>query len=89
MENVFVISFLVTALFCLAKFVEMKFLENELKPLKFLMRDAVIVFVCSVLATFVFFNMDVSLTDFLNVMTETKTAPVGGAAEIFTEAPGF
>jgi len=85
----FVISILVTALFCLAKFIEMKYVENELKPLKFLMRDAVIVFICSVASTFIFFNMDVSLSDFLNVMTETKTAPVGGAAEIFTEAPGF
>ena len=89
MEKILLIAVLVTAFYCLAKFIEIRFIEKETKPLKFLVRDAVIVFVSGVVAAFICFNMDSKLLDFMNVMTDTKTAPVGGAAEIFTDAPGF
>jgi hypothetical protein len=89
MENVLTIAILITIFFCLAKFVEMKFIDKELKPLKFIIRDALIVFVSSISASFIYFNMNGNLADFMNVMTDTKTAPVGGATEIFTDSPGF
>ena len=89
MENVLTIAILITVFFCLAKFVEMKFIDKELKPLKFMMRDVLIVFVSSVAASFIYFNMNGNLADFMNVMTDIKTAPVGGATEIFTDSPGF
>lgn len=89
MENNFIIAILITVLFCLAKFIEMRFIEKQMKPLKFLVRDACIVFMSGVAATFIFFNMDSTMTDFFNVVTETKSVPQGGAAEVFTDAPGF
>ena len=89
MENNFIIAILITVLFCLAKFIEMRFIEKQMKPLKFLVRDTCIVFMSGVAATFIFFNMDSTMTDFFNVVTETKSVPQGGAAEIFTDAPGF
>lgn len=89
MENIFLIAVFATVMFCLAKFVEMKFVEKEMKPLKFLVRDAVMVFVSTALSVFAYSNMNGSISDFLNTLTETKTAPVGGATEIFTDSPGF
>ena len=89
MEKILFIAALITFFYCLAKFIEMKFVEKKMKPLKSLVRDAVIVFLSSIAATFVVFNMDGKMTDFLNVMTDTKTAPAIGATEIFTDSPGF
>lgn len=89
MEKILTIAVLITVFYCLAKFIEMKFVEKEMKPLKFLVRDAIIVFISGAAASFICFNVDGKLMDFMNVMTDTKTAPVGGATEIFTDSPGF
>ena len=58
MENIFIVSFLVTVFFTGFKFFESKYLEKDEKPLKVLVRDAIIVFVCSVIACFIFFNCE-------------------------------
>ena len=88
-HNVFVIPVIITLLFCIAKFIEMKFIDKELKPLKFVIRDATIVFLCSLLATFLSMNMNGTIHEFINVVTDTKTAPIGGNTNIFTDEPGF
>lgn len=89
MQKIFFISIVITFLFCLFKFLEMKYLENDLKPLKFYVRDAFIVFSSSLIATYVCFHLDSSITDFFNVITENKSFNTGGVTEIFTDAPGF
>ena len=88
MEKVFVISIIVVFLFCLSKFLEMKYLEKEWKPLKHLVRDAIIVFACTALGSFVYFHMDGSVTDFLNIVTENKALNVA-SPQVFTDDPGF
>jgi len=88
-HNVFIIPVIITFLFCITKFIEMKFIDKELKPLKFVIRDATIVFVCSLLATFVYLNMNGTIHEFINVVTDTKTVPIGGNTDIFTGDPGF
>ena len=88
MEQVFFISTIATILFFMIKFAEMKFVEKEMKPLKYFIRDTVIVFVSVLLATFLFFFAGGSVTDFLNAMTETKTLNTANT-QIFTDAPGF
>jgi hypothetical protein len=88
MEKIFIISTIITFLFCLVKFIEMKYLDKEFKPLKFLVRDAVMVFVCSLAAALFVFNMDGSITDFFNVLTDTKTLNTA-TTQIFTDEPGF
>ena len=87
MDNVYIIPFVTTFFFCLAKLIEMKFIDKEMKPMKFLVRDAIIVFVCSLLTSYIFFNFCGSLDDFMSVITETKTIPK--ITEIFTDVPGF
>jgi len=90
MENIFIISLLTTFLYSLAKIVIMKFVDKEMQPLKELVKDAVIVFSTSLIAVYVFSHMDGNMTNFLNVITDTKTIPAGlGASEIFTDVPTF
>ena len=104
MENIIVISLISTFLFCLAKLVEVKFLtpQNDdhddddhaggaggIKPLKFLIRDALIVFISSMISTYIYFHVDTNITNLLHILTETKTIPEVGASEIFTGQPDF
>jgi len=88
MEKIFLMAIFATALFCFAKFVEMKYLEEEVKPLKLLVRDSAIVFAGALLSGYMFLSMDSSMTDFFNVITENKTVEPE-TTQIFTDAPGF
>jgi hypothetical protein len=88
--NVLMISLIITVLFCFMKFVEMKFIDKEMKPLKFVIRDSAVVFLCSVAGVFGVLNMKTTISDFFNVVTESKVADVASSnTQIFTDAPGF
>ena len=88
MEKNFILSIITTCLFVAIKILEMKFVDKEWKPLKNIIRDAVIVFVCSMIGSIFLFQMDGSITDFLNVVTDNKTFNMS-ATQIFTDEPGF
>jgi hypothetical protein len=88
MEKVILISIVITFLFCLFKFIEMKYLDKDFKPLKIFVRDSIYVLISSFVATFFYYQMDGKITDFLNVLTDTKTLNTG-TTEIFTDEPGF
>jgi hypothetical protein len=88
MENLFLFAIFTTILFVLLKLVEMKYLEKEFKPLKYIVRDAVIVFSSSLAAAYGFFYTKGSIDDFLNIVTENKTLNME-ATQIFTDTPGF
>jgi hypothetical protein len=88
MQKVFIVATIITVLFGLAKIVEMKYIEKEWKPLKFLVRDIIIVFACSVIGSFSLLKMDGSITDFLNIVTDNKSFNMS-ATQIFTDEPAF
>ena len=88
MENLFLLAILTTILYCLVKIVEMKYVEKEMKPLKFIVRDAVIVFISSLVASYTHFYMNDSFTDFMNVVTENKSLNLE-STQIFTDVPNF
>jgi hypothetical protein len=88
MEKVFILSIVVTCIFVIIKVLEMKYVDKEWKPLKTIIRDSVIILVSSIVGSFLYFNMDGSLTDFLNVVTDNKSFNMS-ATQIFTDAPGF
>jgi len=88
MEKVFILSIVVTCIFVIIKVLEMKYVDKEWKPLKLIIRDSVIILVSSIVGSFLYFNMDGSLTDFLNVVTDNKSFNMS-ATQIFTDAPGF
>ena len=88
MENLFIFAIFSTAIFVFLKMIEMKYLEEEIKPLKYIVRDAVIVFSSSFCAAFAAFYMRGSLTEFLNIVTEKKILH-SDMTQVFTDAPGF
>jgi hypothetical protein len=88
MEKVFIISFLITFVFCVVKFLEAKYLDKEWKPLKFFVRDAIIVFSSSVIAAFIFFHNDGTISELFDVVTE-KTVINSANTQIFTDVPEF
>ena len=59
------------------------------KPLKHLLRDALILFLSCLFACYVNFHVDTNMTDLFHVLTETKTVPVSGNSEIFVGQPEF
>jgi len=88
MEKLFGISILITILFCLVKFIEMKYIQKEWKPLKLLVRDAFLVFICSIISLFVYFQLNGTIHDFFNVVTETKVLNPS-TTQVFTGEPEF
>jgi hypothetical protein len=89
MENIITIALLATLVYCIFKFVEMKVLpKEEIRPLKYFVREVMMVFVSTVVSAFLYFSMSYNIADFMNVMTETK-AINSSATQIFTDTPGF
>jgi len=98
-QNILIIPVIATVLFSVSKFAEMKFIDKDIKPIKLLFRDALIVFISSLTATYIFFHFSENIQEFLNVITDTKATTstiVGGngasitsTTEIFTDNPNF
>ena len=88
MEHVFFIAVFTVVVFLLIKFMESKYLDKESKPLKLLVRDALVVFVSSMTAAFGFFYFQTTIRDFFNVVTDTTTLNSANT-QIFTDTPGF
>ena len=76
MENLFINAAIVSVIFLLMKFGEMRLIKKENKPLKELMRDAIIVYFSYVLGIFILDQIS---------STELNTE----ATKIFVDAPGF
>jgi len=88
MEKPFIIAFIVTILFMAAKVIEMKYIDKEWKPMKFVVRDIIVVFLCSMIGSFFYLHLDGSLMDFMNVVTDNKSFNMS-ATQVFTDEPGF
>ena len=90
LDKILLIAFFITLLFCIFKFIEMKFIDKEMKPLKNVIRDAAYVLSASLIGVFVFLNMNTSIKEFMNVITDSKNVDVTSATtQIFTGEPGF
>lgn len=78
MENLFLISGIVAFVYFLMKFIEMRFLLKESKPIKILLRDSLLVYLSSVVALFIYDNVS------------DNGKPSGNVdVQVFTGNPGF
>ena len=89
MEKILIISMAITVIYSIAKFVEMKFIENDVKPLKIVVRDALIVGSSSFISLFFYFYLETYLFDFFNIITNTKTSISEKSINVFTDDPNF
>ena len=79
MDNVFIIAAIVSVIFVIAKFIEMRFVDREAKPLKFLIRDALLVYISVIIGYFILGQLKPMIQD-------------GGAIsapQVFTGNPEF
>lgn len=89
MEKIFIVAMLITFIFGLGKFAEMRFVNEEMKPLKELARETIMVFVAALTGALIYFNMNIKIGDFMNTLTDTKVLPTSATTEIFTGNPEF
>ena len=80
MRNIFVIALVISVTFFLAKFIEMRFIEKESKPLKDLIRDSILVYFSVLLANFIIEQLNPLMNGGSNAVKHTP---------IFTDNPGF
>ena len=82
MDNIFIIAGVVAFIFLLAKFVEMRFVEKDNKPLKLLVRDALLVYFSVVIGYYI-----------IEQLNPATVQNVGGAVSnttpVFTNNPEF
>jgi hypothetical protein len=82
MDNIFIIAGVVAFIFLLAKFVEMRFVEKDNKPLKLLVRDALLVYFSVVIGYYI-----------IEQLNPATVQNVGGAVAnptpVFTNNPEF
>ena len=53
MDNIFIIATVVSVIFLILKFIEMRFVDNENKPLKLLIRDTLLVYFSVIFGYFI------------------------------------
>ena len=76
MDNIFIVASVISVIFLISKFIEMRFVDKESKPLKLLIRDTVIVYFSVISGNFIF----------------ERLSPVmqkGGVTQVFTDNPEF
>ena len=61
MEQVFIISIIITILFCLSKFIELRYLSEDKWALKDTVRDSIVVMVCSITGAYIYFQFSTSI----------------------------
>lgn len=79
----------IAAFFFIIKIVEMKYIHKEWKPLKYIIRDTLLIFVISLFITFLNNQYRTPIQEFVDVLTNTKSSAPIVHPEVFTDLPGF
>jgi hypothetical protein len=80
MDNVFVFAGFIAAVFFIVKFIEMRYVEQESKPLKVLVRDTILVYISAIMGSFV-------VEQISPVISETISSVTSPA--VFNDSPDF
>jgi len=80
MDNIFIIATVISIVFLISKFIEMRFIDNESKPLKLLIRDTLLVYFSVISGYFIMEQ----LKPVLENVSETFSTP-----QVFTDNPEF
>ena len=80
MDNIFIIATVISIIFLISKFIEMRFVDNERKPLKLLIRDTLLVYF-SVISRYYIMKQ---LRPVLKTASESISEP-----KVFTDNPEF
>ena len=82
MDNIFIIAGVISFIFLIAKFVEMRFVDKESKPVKLLVRDALLVYFSVISGYFIL--------EQLKSTTQNGGGGIGSTVTpVFTDNPAF
>ena len=79
MDNIFLVAGLISIIFLVSKFLEMRYVDKEAKPLKLLIKDSLLVFISVVAGSFIL--------EQVKPVIDEKLLQVNPAA--FTDNPPF
>lgn len=79
MDNIFLIAGIISVIFFIAKFLEMRYIDDEPKPLKYLIRDSLLVYVSVVCGGFILEQLTPIIKD-----STALESPL-----VFTDEPPF
>jgi hypothetical protein len=79
MDNIFLIAGIISVIFLIAKFLEMRYIDKEPRPLKFLIRDTLLVYLSVVTGKFIIDQLNPIINE-----TVTTITPLA-----FTDNPPF
>ena len=88
MEKAFILAMAITVVYSIVKYLEMRFLEQKMKPLREIVRDVLMVSVSSFVCSFVFIYYKNKIDDFVAVVTNTNVLKPENT-QVFTGVPGF
>jgi hypothetical protein len=88
MEKALFLSVVVVVIFGVLKFLEMKYLDKHLKPLRDVVRDLVMVFVSTFVSALAYIQYQNKFDDFLSVITNTNVMKPE-QTQVFTGLPDF
>jgi len=80
MNNIFIVAAVISIIFLISKFIEMRFIEKESKPLKLLIRDTLLVYFSVIVSNFVLEQFEHTIHN--SEISKTVTP-------VFTDNPGF
>jgi hypothetical protein len=63
MDNIFLLSGIISVIFFIAKFLEMRYVDKEPKPLKLLIRDSLLVYVSVIIGGFILTQLTPVIND--------------------------
>ncbi len=84
MENIFLVAGVISAIFFIAKFLEMRYIDEEPKPLKVLIRDSLLVYVSVIIGDFIIDQLNPVIQENITNLMTTNGAPM-----VFTDNPPF
>lgn len=89
-------AIIVAGIFCVYKLLEAKYLEDKKTPMKYVIRDTVVVYVCVWIGSIVLEYSEGDINEFVGAITdgknsvlETMVENVATSAPIFTDEPAF
>lgn len=89
MEKVLFLAVAITVVFGILKFIEMKYLDDKLKPLRDMVRDLVMVFFSAFVCSFGVIHYQNNFDDFLSIITNNSKLQPFTNTQVFTGVPDF
>lgn len=87
-QYLFLFAVYTAIIFCVLKIAEMRFVDGEVKPLRDLVREIIVVGGSALMASYGYSFTSKYFSEFINFITENKIVQMD-SPEIFTDVPAF